>query len=128
MSKFLAGRAIRMLLLCLALVGLLTFAARPSTVKAGSGAFASTAGFGAAFGYAQTIGAVSFTQAGSIANGVGSGTASVPGFSSAGSMASSAGPSAAFAQAIGSPFGSAAFVQATSFFGGSAFGAAGANP
>lgn len=122
------NKPFRVLLLCLLLAGVILFASKPSVSEAGSAAVASTAGFGAAFGYAQTIGPISYTQAGSIGNGFGAAAAVVPSWSSAASLAASSGPSAAFAQSIGSPFGSAAFVQASSFWGGASFGAAVANP
>lgn len=106
-------------------------------------ATASTAGFGAAFGYAQTIGNVSYTQAGSIGNGSAHASARTHGYYHyrynphthkygyhhvPGSYANSAtithGNAAAFAQSVGSPFGSQAFIQANSFNGFAAAAAA----
>jgi hypothetical protein len=114
--------------MCVALViGLLILTVQPMIVSAQSYASATTSGFGAAFAYAQTIGPISYTQAGSIGDGDASAIA-ITGFSSAFSNTWTSGPSAAFAQAIGSPFGSAAYIQAASFFGGMAMGSAGATP
>ncbi len=119
----------RNLLLLVMLAGLLSLATVPLTVSAQVSAGASTTGFGAAFGYAQNIAGVSFTQAGSIGNGTAFGIAVSP---SAGTNAFSnvltTGPAAAFAQAIGTPFGSGAFVQVASFPGGFAIGGATAGP
>jgi len=99
-------------------------------------AAATTNGFGAAFGYSQTIGSIAYTQAGSIGNGTAAAAALTPGHytyqydpsthhynyvfvsgQSAESAVLSAGNAAAFAQAMGTPFGSNAFIQATSFNG-----------
>jgi hypothetical protein len=106
---------------------------------------ASTAGFGAAFGYAQTIGNISYTQAGTIGNGIGTAVARAPGYyqhhydpyhhkhyytyvpgTHAYSGALSTGNAASFSQALGTPFGSTAFVQTAAFNGLSA-AVAGAN-
>ncbi len=117
----------RKLLALLLLVGMLSLAIVPVAVQAQATATASTSGFGAAFGYAQSIGPIAYTQAGSIGNGFASGTAFTP-VSSSLSTVFTSGPSAAFATALGTPFGSNAFVQVASFFGGSAFGTAFATP
>lgn len=109
-------------------VAVLAFAGQPTVTKADTTAVAFSAGFGAAFGYAQTIGPISFAESGSIGNAFGAAIAVVPGSSSAASLAASLGNAASFAQAIGSPFGSNAFVQTASFFGGAAFGIANATP
>ena len=105
------------------LVGMLSLAIVPSVVNAQVSATASTSGFGAAFGYAQTIGPIAYTQAGSIGNGFASGTAFTP-VSTSLSTVFTTGPAAAFATSIGTPFGSNAFVQVASLFGGTAFGTA----
>ncbi|MEM6283946.1 MAG: hypothetical protein AAF787_17275 [Chloroflexota bacterium] len=55
-----------------------TFTAAQEPVRGQSSAFATTAGFGAAFAHAQTIGPVAFTQTGSIGNGTASAIAIVP--------------------------------------------------
>jgi hypothetical protein len=123
MKRFVGSRAAKMIGLSFVLVLLL--AALP--VSADSTAAAATSGFGAAFGYAQNIGPVSMSQAGSIGNGAGAAVAFTP-FSASTSTVMSTGASAAFAQAIGSPFGSAAWVQAVSIFGGSASGFAFGGP
>lgn len=120
LRRYGAGRLGRQLAICLTLAAILV-ALQVSAAHAGVVAIAKTAGFGAAFGYAQTIGGVAFSQAGSIGNGLGVGVAVT---TVSGSLAAvqSGGPAAAFAQAIGSPFGQASFVQVTSFPGGFAFG------
>lgn len=111
----------RKLIALILLVGMLSLAIVPMVVNAGATATASTSGFGAAFGYAQSIGPIAYTQAGSIGNGFASGTAFTPVSSSLSSVFTS-GPAAAFATSIGTPFGSNAFVQVASMFGGSASG------
>lgn len=98
-----------------------------AAVNAQAAASASTSGFGAAFGYAQTIGTVSFTQAGTIGNGAAIAQAASP-YGQAGSAAFSAGNASAFSAAFGSPFGATAFIQTTSFWGGSASASAYGNP
>lgn len=115
----------RRVVLLLALVALLAVA--PMATNAQVSVAASTSGFGAAFGYAQTIGPIAFTQAGSIGNGAAASTAFTP-YSGSLSSTFTGGPAAAFAQAIGTPFGSAATVQLSSFFGGAASGAAAGFP
>lgn len=109
------------------LVGMLSLAVVPMVVNAQASATASTSGFGAAFGYAQTIGPIAYTQAGSIGNGFADASAFTP-VSSSFSDVFTTGPSAAFATSLGTPFGSNAFVQVASFFGGTAFGTAFASP
>lgn len=126
--RFVTNTKLRRALLVLVVGALVLFAAAPSVSNAQVVAGAATAGFGAAFGYAQRIGSFTFTQGGSIANGTGFGIAIAPGSSAAGSFATSAGPAAAFAQAMGTPFGSTAFVQTAAFFGGSASAIAAAAP
>ena len=109
------------------LVGMLSLAIVPMAVNAQAVATASTSGFGAAFGYAQSIGPIAYTQAGSIGDGFASATAFTP-VSSSFSTVFTSGPSAAFATSIGTPFGSNAFVQVASFFGGFASGTAFGSP
>jgi hypothetical protein len=91
------------------------------------GATATTAGFGAAFGYAQTVGVVSFSAVGSIGNGTALGWATTPTTNSLAQVITNNNAAAA-AQAIGTPFGSTAWVQVISFPGGGAFGLATASP
>ena len=117
----------RKMLTLLLLVGVLSLAIIPVAVNAQASATASTSGFGAAFGYAQTVGPIAYTQAGSIGDGFASATAFTP-VSTSFSTVFTTGPSAAFATSIGTPFGSNAFVQVASFFGGSAFGSAFGTP
>ncbi len=117
----------RKLLALVLLVGMLSLAVVPMVVNAQASAFAETSGFGAAFGYAQTIGPIAYTQAGSIGDGFASAAAFTP-VSSSFSDVFTGGPSAAFATAIGTPFGSNAYVQVASFFGGFASGSAFAAP
>ena len=59
----------RKLLALVLLVGMLSLAIVPMVVNAQASADASTSGFGAAFGYAQTVGPIAYTQAGSIGDG-----------------------------------------------------------
>lgn len=115
------------IVLLLVVMGALVLAVTPFIVSANSTASAGTSGFGAAFAYSQTIGSVSYTQAGSISNGWANAKAWTPD-SSAGSFVTTTGHSAAFAQAIGSPFGTAVQIQVASFFDGSALASAFANP
>ncbi len=117
----------RKLIALILLVGMLSLALVPMVANAQAFATASTSGFGAAFGYAQSIGPIAYTQAGSIGDGFASATAFTP-VSSSFSTVFTSGPSAAFATSIGTPFGSNAFVQVASFFGGSATGFAFASP
>jgi len=117
----------RKLITLILLVGMLSLAIVPAVVNAQATATAATSGFGAAFGYAQSVGPIAYTQAGSIGNGFASGTAFTPVSSSLSSVFTS-GPAAAFATSIGTPFGSNAFVQVASFFGGSASGFAFGSP
>ena len=105
------------------LVGMLSLAIVPMAVNAQATATAATSGFGAAFGYAQSVGPIAYTQAGSIGNGFASATSFTP-VSASLSTVFTSGPAAAFATSIGTPFGSNAFVQVASFFGGSAVGTA----
>jgi len=109
------------------LVGMLSLAIVPMVVNASASATASTSGFGAAFGYAQSIGPIAYTQAGSIGNGFASGTAFTPSSTSLSSVFTT-GPAAAFATSIGTPFGSNAFVQTASLLGGFASGSAFGSP
>lgn len=127
------------------LTGALIMAVSIQVASAQVVASASTAGFGAAFGYAQTIGNTVYTQAGSIGNGAGFASATGAGFfvleynehedvfefvfvggPTAVSAVNSGGNAAAFAQSVGTPFGSQAFIQ-TSSFGGFAAAAAATN-
>ena len=117
----------RKVLALVVLVGMLSLAVVPMVVNAQVFATASTSGFGAAFGYAQTIGPIAYTQAGSIGNGFATADAFTA-VSSADSFVFTGGPAAAFATSIGTPFGSNAFVQTASFFGGFATGSAFASP
>ena len=105
------------------LVGMFSLAIVPMAVNAQATATAATSGFGAAFGYAQSVGPIAYTQAGSIGNGFASATSFTP-VSASLSTVFTSGPAAAFATSIGTPFGSNAFVQVASFFGGSAVGTA----
>ena len=113
--------------ICLALVLMLSLLAMPSRTNAQVFAVASTSGFGAAFGYAQTIGPISYAQAGSIGNGTAFAGAVTP-FSSAFAATLTSGPAAAMSMAIGSPFGSAVQVQPVSFWGGFATAVGAATP
>lgn len=122
-----ALRGGRKLLAVALLVGMLSLAIVPMVVNAQATATAATSGFGAAFGYAQEIGPIAYTQAGSIGNGFASGTVFTPTSSSLSSVFTS-GPAAAFATSLGTPFGSNAFVQVASMFGGFASGTAFASP
>ncbi len=127
------------------LTGALIMAVSIQAASAQVVASASTAGFGAAFGYSQTIGNTVYTQAGSIGNGAGYAAATGAGYyvlqyndhedyyyydyvggPSAVSAVNSGGNAAAFAQSVSTPFGSQAFIQ-TSSFGGFAAAAAAAN-
>lgn len=119
----------RKLLLVVMLIGVLSLVIVPVTALAQVSAGATTTGFGAAFGYAQNIAGVSFTQAGSIGTGTAFGLALAPA-AGTGSFSNvfTTGPAAAFAQAIGTPFGSSAFVQVASLPGGFATGFASAFP
>lgn len=123
-GRWISRRSYQMLLL-LILAALLMVV--PLTASAQVSVDATTSGFGAAFGYAQTIGPLAFTQAGSIGNGTASAEAFTA-FTGAWSSTWTNGPAAAFAQSIGTPFGAAASVQLSSFFGGFAHGFAGALP
>ena len=117
----------RKLIALILLVGMLSLAIVPMVVNAQATATAASSGFGAAFGYAQSIGPIAYTQAGSIGNGFASGSAFTPSSSSLSSVFTS-GPAAAFATSLGTPFGSSAFVQVASMFGGSGSGFAFASP
>ena len=127
------------------LTGALIMAVSIQVASAQVVASASTAGFGAAFGYSQTIGNTVYTQAGSIGNGAGYAAATGSGLfvleyndhedvyefvfvagPTAISAVNSGGNAAAFAQSVSTPFGSQAFIQ-TSSFGGFAAAAAAAN-
>jgi len=120
-------RGYRVLFL-LAIVGAVMLAAEVAPSNAQVVATASSSGFGAAFAYAQRIGPFTSTQAGSIGNGSAVGIAVAPGSSAAISAVKTTGAAAAMAQAFGTPFGSSAFVQVSSFFGGTAAGFAAATP
>lgn len=109
------------------LVGVLSLAIVPMVVNAQASATASTSGFGAAFGYAQSVGPIAYTQAGSIGDGFASATSFTPVSSSLSSVFTS-GPAAAFATSLGTPFGSSAFVQVASMFSGFASGSAFSSP
>jgi hypothetical protein len=111
----------------LALLSLVLIAVQPLTVDASAAVTAQTAGFGAAFGYAQSIDNVSFSAAGTIGNGMAGAAAFTP-FSASTAWAASTGPGAAYSQAIGTPFGSTAWTQVASLFGGTAAGYAAAWP
>jgi hypothetical protein len=102
--------------------------ATPSSepAEAQVGAVAGSAGFGAAFAYAQTIGPVAITSAGSIGNGGAAAFAITP-WSWSWSGVLTGGPAGAMAQAIGTPWGSTAATQVMSMPGGFALGAAYAN-
>jgi hypothetical protein len=113
--------------LLLTLVAMMLVIALPQVANAQVNVVAGTAGFGAALAYGQSVGPVAFTQASSMGNGFAGATAITP-FSAAGSFVQTTGPGIAFAQAIGTPFGSSAFVQVSSLPGGTAFGAAAAMP
>jgi hypothetical protein len=96
-------------------------------VMAQVGTTASTSGFGAAFGYAQTIGNTAFVQTGGIGNADATAFAVTP-LTFATSDVWTHGPAAAFSTAFASPFGAGAFVQTSSFFSGMAMGSAAASP
>ena len=117
----------RKMIALILLVGMLSLAIVPMVANAQAFATASTSGFGAAFGYAQSIGPIAYTQAGSIGDGFASASAFTP-VSTSFSTVFTSGPSAAFATSIGTPFGSNAFVQVASFFGGFASGSAFGSP
>lgn len=134
------------LFVAIAVIALLALVMQAAaTANAQVVAASQTAGFGAAFGYAQTIGSISYTQAGSIGNGVGFAAARTPGYyqhrydphyhsyryyyvpgTYAYSGAATHGNAAAFSTALGTPFGSNAYVQ-TAAFNGFAAAIAGAN-
>ena len=82
---------------------------------------ASTSGFGAAFGYAQTIGNVAFAQTGGIGNADANAWANTPSLY-AKSGVWTGGNAAAFSAAMDTPFGSQSIVQLSSFFSGMASG------
>lgn len=111
----------------LMLVVMMGIAAPATDTEAQVYSEASTHGFGAAFAYSQTIAEVAFTQAGSLGNGFGHAMA-MTAHSGSNAYAHTLGNAAAFSQSIGSPFGSASFVQVTSFFDGFASGFASAYP
>jgi hypothetical protein len=119
-------RKLTVLLLLVAVV--IGLAAVPSAepAEAQVGAVAGSSGFGAAFAYAQTIGPVAMTAAGSIGNGFAVGFAITP-WSWSWSGVLTGGPAAAMAQAIGTPWGSTAATQVLSMPGGFALGGAFAN-
>jgi hypothetical protein len=113
-----------LILACLVFVTIL-----PLTAHGQVSAFAETSGFGAAFGYAQNIGGLSYTVAGTIGNGHAGAEARSP-FAGTFSMseAASLGNGSAFATALGTPFGSTAWTQVSSLNGGWAGGFATAGP
>lgn len=106
---------------------LVLLAVQPAVTFGQSEAYSSTAGFGAAFAYAQNIGSIAYTQAGSIGNGDALAISVTP-FSAALSEVWSGGNAAAYSQAIGTPFGTVATTQVVSFFDGFAAAAALAHP
>lgn len=114
--RSISARRVGLITLVLVLIGLF---AVPVAVNAQAVAAATTSGFGAAFGYAQTIGNTSYTQAGSIGNGAAFGYANTS-KSNALSATHSSGSAAAMSTAIGTPFGSTAEVIMSSIHGGSA--------
>ena len=118
---------IKALLVLVALV--VSMMAIPSSepAEAQVGAVAVSSGFGAAFAYAQTIGPVAVTSAGSIGNGAAAGFAITP-WSWSWSGVLTSGPAAAMSQAIGTPWGSTAATQVMSMPGGFALGGAFAGP
>jgi len=126
--KFVARKPLFRGLFVLFVMSLLVLAVQPHVALAQSAsAEAGTSGFGAAFAYAQTIGPIAYAQSGSIGDGYSNAAAFTPSTSALTNTFTS-GPAAAFAQAIGTPFGSGAFVQVASFFGGSAYGFAFGDP
>ena len=111
----------------LMLVVMMGIAAPATDTEAQVYSEASTHGFGAAFAYAQTVGPIAYTHTGSIGNGHTYAHAMTPhSYADSGTLTN--GPAAAMAYSIGSPFGSSAFTQVTSFFGGFASGFASAYP
>ena len=109
----------------LALAILLVLALQPVSAQVYTNA--STSGFGAAFGYAQTIGDVAYVQTGGIGTADAGAWATTP-YSMADSTIWTTGNAAGFSAAIGSPFGSQAMVQLASFIDGMAMGTASASP
>lgn len=93
------------------------------TVNAQTTTHASTSGFGAAFGYAQTIGNISYVQTGGIGNADANAWA-MTAVTSADSGIWTGGNAAGFSSALATPFGNQSFVQLASFFGGMASGSA----
>jgi hypothetical protein len=120
----LLSRRIYRVLPVLVLMLILVFALQPA--QGNVSVSASSSGFGAAFGYAQTIGPISYAQAGTIGNATADASAWTA-VSDAFAWAGSNGIAASFAQAMGTPFGSASFVQVASL-AGSAHAMAGAAP
>src|SRR5579871_1186247 len=94
MSWVRSNRVFRLAAVCSVFLAVVAFAGKPTVSQADTTAVAFTAGFGAAFGYAQTIGPISYSEAGSIGNGFGAAIATVPGSSSASSLAASLGNAA----------------------------------
>ena len=107
------------------LVVLLLLTIQPAMAQVGT--TASTSGFGAAFGYAQTIGNVAYVQTGGIGTADATAFAATP-LSFAESGVWTQGSAAAFSTAFSSPFSSGAFVQVSSFFDGMAMGNASTGP
>jgi len=121
------GRIVRgsRLLLLLVILGLL-LAVVPQAVVAQNEAIASasSAGFGAAFGYAASIGPIAYSSVGSIGTGTGAAFALAPGGITAFSDVWSSGAAAAFAGSLASPFGAEAKVLTSAMWGSSAAGLA----
>ncbi len=113
-------------LLVLAVLSLLAFSIAPQLALAqhAAAATATSSGFGAAFGYAASIGNTAFTNAGSIGNGAAAALALAPGGISAGSTVFSFGSASVMAASIANPFGAMAQVLTTSTCCGYATGSA----
>lgn len=110
------------IILLLALLGVLTVMPLAALAQNSAEASAATAGFGAAFGYAASIGPVAYSSTGSIGTGWADATAWGPGMIMAGSGVATSGPAASFAGSLASPFGAMAQVLTSAMWGGNAFG------
>lgn len=119
--KVFSVRSVRIILL-LALLGILVVMPLAALAQNSAEASAASAGFGAAFGYAASIGSTVYSSTGSIGTGWGEAVAWGPGLLLAGSEVATNGAAASFAGSLASPFGSMAQVLTNSMFGGSAFG------
>jgi hypothetical protein len=113
----------------LALVSLLTLTWAPSVSAQNiAAAGAASGGFGAAFGFASSIGPISYTSTGSIGTGLAGAIAISPGGIFAASNVFSLGNAAAFAGSIATPFGASAAVLTTALGGFATGGALAVSP